>query len=117
LVTYYDIELNQVSHASPEASLAAFLTRKHISFAGDIAVLEALQAAGTMRVKVTQKDSPDQGTLTLVFTERPLALKKLELTDASGQQTSVGFGQVRTGQTLDNALFIIEEHNLIKRKK
>ncbi len=59
-------------------------------------------------VKAQDPKHPDYGTIDLVFSESPIALKQWIITDDIGNQTSVTLGDVVTGQKYGASLFSME---------
>ena len=103
---YYDSELDQVSYLRLSATPAAVLVSDDISlFSGDLAVTAFERADEVIRVTVTRTEEPLEGSLTLVFADRPLALKQWTVVDAQGIATTVSLIGTRFGMALDEALF------------
>ena len=65
--------------------------------------------AGVLRVTSVRAEDPLAGDLTLIFADKPLILKKWEVTDAQGLVTTVSLMNPRTGLKLDPDLFEFEE--------
>ena len=59
-------------------------------------------------VKVQDPKHPDRGTIDLVFSEDPIALKQWIITDDIGNQTSVTLDGLVTGQVYGAGLFSME---------
>lgn len=116
LVTYFDQELNQVSHV-PDQPLSAFLTRPNVRFDDpDILVKSIKREPGVVRITVQEKKAKVGGQLTMVFNEQPLQLRKLELSDAQHQQTVISFSNIQQGMFLDDKLFIIKDPQFFKNR-
>ena len=54
-------------------------------------------------------DDVEDGTLTLVFSERPFTLRQWQVLDAQGTVTTVTLNNARTGMALDDKLFEFDE--------
>lgn len=67
-------------------------------------------------VKAQDPKHPDYGTIDLVFSANPIALKQWIITDDIGNQTSVTLDEVETGQAYPASLFSMEVE-LKKRQK
>lgn len=66
-------------------------------------------ADGTSTKVVAQDpDNPEYGTIALVFTDNPVALRQWVITDDLGQQTTVILGDLKSGQDLKASLFSFE---------
>lgn len=108
-VTYYDRELNQISHTTLEDTLAAFLTRKHIDFfASDIEIVDFMSQEHDISITVVHKQNPDQGRLTLVFTLFPkVILQGLKIQDGVGQETFISFFNQTLNKPIDDSIFVL----------
>ncbi|KAF0174557.1 MAG: outer membrane lipoprotein carrier protein LolA [Rhodobacteraceae bacterium] len=53
-------------------------------------------------------EHPEYGTIALVFTAKPVALRQWVITDDLGQQTTVILGELKTGATYQAGLFNID---------
>ncbi len=63
--------------------------------------------ATTTRVTAQDPDNPDYGTIELVFSDDPVALRQWVITDDTGQQTTVILGELQTGGSFPSSLFSI----------
>lgn len=105
-VTYYDKQLKQVQHIATELTPASILVRDKISLApSEFTVTEFERGPGTLRLTVVKTSDPGMGSMSLVFSDRPIALRKWTVTDAQGQVTNVSLLGPRFGITLDPKLF------------
>ena len=59
------------------------------------------------RVKAQDPDNPEYGSIELVFTANPVALRQWVITDDTGNQTTVILGDMTKGATLAPSLFSI----------
>ncbi|ARE40510.1 Outer membrane lipoprotein carrier protein LolA [Rhodovulum sp. P5] len=67
---------------------------------------------GFTRVVAQDPAHPDYGTIALIFTDNPVALREWIITDEVGNATKVVLGDMQTGLTLPASLFsIILESN------
>jgi len=105
-LTYFDKVLKQVSYFSLESTQAAILLKENISFtSGDVLVTGFDRGAGVLRLTVIKGTDPREGNLTLIFSDRPLDLKKWTVTDAQGVVTNVSLLGPRFDLPLDPELF------------
>lgn len=102
---YFDKELEQTSQVFVRATPVGILVREKLSFTDDVTVSHFVRRAGAIRITVQLTDDPDEGAITLVFSDKPLMLRQWVVLDAQGKQTSVTLTDVRTGRPLDPALF------------
>ncbi len=61
----------------------------------------------TTRVIAQDPETPEYGTIELVFTANPLALRQWIITDDLGQQTTVILGELSTGKDFPPSMFSI----------
>ena len=61
-----------------------------------------------MRLTVIKESDPLEGNLTLIFSDKPLGLKKWRVTDAQGIVTNVSLIGPRFGLPLSPKLFHVE---------
>ena len=106
VLTYYDSELKQVSYVGIDDSLATFLTRSNIRLNSAGTKLTNFTSANSMiRATVIQTKKPDEGSLTLEFSDAPLQLRQLIVTDATGNSTHIQLQNIKYGETLPSSLF------------
>jgi outer membrane lipoprotein-sorting protein len=74
-----------------------------------VTVTDLEEEGGELRVTLVQTEEPDQGSITLVFAEQPMELRRWTVVDAQGLPTHVLLGDVETGVALDDELFVF--HN------
>lgn len=109
-VGYYDRELKQAQYLGADQTPAAVLLRDKIRLAGgDIAVTRFERSPGALRLTLTQAADPGQGAIALVFSDRPLSLRKWYVTDAQGQTTEVALMAPEFGVALEPKLFLFDE--------
>ena len=102
---YYDKELEQVSYLGMDSTPAGYFVSEKIDFGGEITVTGFERRRGVLRLSLVRSDDPLEGSITLVFRDRPLALKKWVITDAQGIETTVSLLGVRSGHDLNPDLF------------
>lgn len=118
LVTYYDAELDQISHTSVGSTPLVFLTQKNINLTkGDITVKNAIYNQSAILVTLTQHSKEEDGFIELMFTDNPLELRKMTLVDAVGNRTTVSFSDAVYTQNIDKKMFIFENPRLFKKRK
>ena len=111
-LAYYDKELEQITYIKLEWTQASILLRENISFfAGDILVTAFERGPGVLRLTVIKGDDPLEGNITLIFSDRPLGLKKWTVTDAQGVVTNISLLGPRFDVPLNPDLFHIELPN------
>ncbi|MCE3233679.1 MAG: lipoprotein chaperone [Rickettsiaceae bacterium] len=115
LLTYYDSELDQVSHVGLEDSLSGFLTREVISFSDkDIDVLKVARSNNNISITIKQKQKAGEGELTLIFDQAKPELKQMVIVDSIGKTTTVNFETIVYDKQLGKELFVLPK---IKRNR
>jgi outer membrane lipoprotein-sorting protein len=104
-VYYWDKQLNQVSKYELRSTPAWFFLRDPISFGADIVVTRFEHAGNVVRVTVVESAQSDAGSLTLVLSENPLALRQWIVVDQQAKTTSVTLSGLQFGMALDPKLF------------
>ena len=108
-LVFYDYELEQVSYIPLDGSLISFLGRDKITFGGDVGITRFSNEAAMIRIEVAQKAKPTEGRLMLEFSDKPLALKSMVVTDATGQVTTVALQNAQFGSQIDPKLFVFKD--------
>jgi outer membrane lipoprotein-sorting protein len=108
-VIYHDRRLKQVSHLLTGSTPLGFLLEDEIHLSGDVTVTKVEEAGGELHVTLVQTEEPDQGSITLVFAEQPLELRRWTVVDAQGLPTHVVLNGIETGMPIDDELFVF--HN------
>ncbi len=72
---------------------------------------------GSLRMTMIDPKKPKEGSLTLVFTVSPFALKQWEVTDARGQKTTVALSNVVTNVELKQGLFVFTDSDAARLLK
>lgn len=104
---YYDYELEQVTQLPIESNLASLIARKHINLNDSELVIEDLVTSpGAARIKLYQKDKKEEGQLLLEFSDQPLKIRNIVVTDAQGQTTTISLNKARFGVPLEKSLFV-----------
>jgi outer membrane lipoprotein-sorting protein len=102
---YYDRELKEATFLPLWETPLWFLIREEVRLDDSIEIVAIEEALGTLRMTLRDPDSPDSGTVTLVFSDDPLTLRKWELTDAQGVQTQVSLVNPVYGVEVDEDAF------------
>jgi outer membrane lipoprotein-sorting protein len=108
LLVYVDKELQQVSQVLQNTTPVGVLVRKDVKLEDGTTIVGFERRPGVIRVAMTETDHPEQGSIALVFADRPLMLRQWHVTDARGTVTTVTLSNVRSGMPLDGALFQVE---------
>jgi len=103
-IYHYDRQLQQVQKVGLKSTPAWFLLRDGISFA-DVIVTRMERGPNLIRVSVVESNQPDAGSLTMVFSENPLALRQWTVIDQQGRTTHVTLSDLQFVMALDPKLF------------
>jgi outer membrane lipoprotein-sorting protein len=104
-VHYYDGQMKQESSAPISRSLADFFLRENLKLSGGVSVSDIKREDGLLYMTLLQSKDPLAGSLTLMFGENPLELKKWRIVDAQGQVTNIELSGTKQGITLKDKLF------------
>ena len=113
-IIYYDAKLEQTSYIGLEATPAGILLRSNIRLKDDVTVTDMQRVPGAVEVSLVQTKDPLAGELTLLFEERPFALKQWRVRDAQGQVVTVSLYDAESSLTLDPNLFKFTDPNFFK---
>jgi outer membrane lipoprotein-sorting protein len=107
-VYYVDKQLAQMSKVGLKSTPAWFLLRDPITF-DDLLVTRFERGANALRVTVIAPADPDKGSLTMVFSDEPLALRQWTIVDQQRRSTTVSIYDAQFGIALDPGLFVYHD--------
>jgi outer membrane lipoprotein-sorting protein len=108
-VAIFDAKSNQPPEQYPLKRTPLNLILAENVNLGRAKMVQAHTADGTStRVLAQDPQNPEYGTIELVFTDNPVALRQWVITDDLGQQTTVILGDLKSGQDLKASLFSFE---------
>jgi outer membrane lipoprotein-sorting protein len=64
-----------------------------------------------------QADKPEEGALTMEFSDKPLQLRQMVVEDARGQRTNISLQNATFGQPLPDSLFKFEDPRGIGKRR
>ena len=105
---YIDKELKTVTHLWLSTSLIGFLVEEDIKLHGDVTVTKFEKGSNILRVTLARTKDPEQGSITMIFSDQPLALRQWIITDPQGIRTTVTFNNLESGIKIDPKLFIFK---------
>jgi len=109
-VIYEDGELGQVSYIGLGDTPLGILLRDQVTLSDPaITVTGMRREQGFLDVDIVETDAPDQGTLTLEFTESPMELRSWRVRDAQNVEVEVTLLGPRFNVDLDDDLFSYSE--------
>ena len=104
---YIDRDLEQTTHVFLKSTPLSFLVQEKIEFKGDVTVTEIDRPPGILQIKIKKTKEPELGSIQLVFSDKPLVLKKWVVVDAQNIITTINLTGIQTGIKLDPKLFTL----------
>lgn len=104
-IHYYDRELQQVTDLRIESTPAAFLLRDRVSLSGGVTLTRYDHQPGVIRLTFVETAEPDQGSVTLALTDRPLELRQWTVVDPQQKRVTVTLTDPHYGAAVDPKLF------------
>ncbi|MCW8916430.1 MAG: outer membrane lipoprotein carrier protein LolA [Magnetovibrio sp.] len=109
MVMYKDEELDQISHVPLATMPASMFIGDTVDFFGDdLLITDFSNIDGVLRLTIQRSEDPLEGSLTLMFETKPLALKKWTVIDGQGINTTVSLLGPKFGESFDPQLFKVE---------
>ena len=81
---YYDKELKQASFLPLWETPLWWLVRERVVLGDELQVIGVEEGLGTLSVSLRDRENPDSGEVTLVFSDAPLVLRRWEVLDTQG---------------------------------
>lgn len=106
LVVFYDKQLDQTTNIPLGSTPLGILLADHLTLSGAVTVVGMTREPGQIQVTLQRTASPGDGTLTLIFSDPPLALRQWEVVDAQRQTTRVTLYDIELGGTFDQQMFV-----------
>ncbi|WP_428377307.1 LolA family protein [Lichenicoccus sp.] len=104
-LVFNDSELKQTTDVPLDKTPVGLLLRANLTLSGDVTVTAFHHAGGQLQITLVRTASPGDGSLTLIFSDQPLALRSWSVLDAQGRETRVDLYDARLGQPLPQTLF------------
>lgn len=112
ILTYHDIELDEISRLSTNTTPASFLTRPNIAFnSKDIEITNIEKNQDLIKISLLKKNRKDAGEFSLIFKNNPLEFVKMEVKNDLGQVISVSLKNIEFPSSIPNKFFIIKDNN------
>ncbi len=110
VLTYYDVELDEISRLSTNTTPASFLTRPNISFeAKDVEITDVKKQGDQIKVSLMKKNRKEAGEFSLVFDLNPLKFSKMEVTNDLDQTISVTLSEIDFTSLIPDRIFILKK--------
>ena len=104
---YIDKDFEQTTHVFLKSTPLSFLVQENITFIGDVTVTKIERPPGILKIKIHKTKEPELGSIQLVFSDKPLALRKWVIVDTQNIITTVNLTGIQTGIKLDPNLFTL----------
>ena len=105
LLVFNDTSLRQTSNIPLSRTPLGILLAEQVLLSGDVSVTSLQRLPGQLHVSLVRTAAPGDGVLTLIFADRPLALRQWTVLDAQRQETRVTLLEAEFGGTFDQKLF------------
>lgn len=109
ILSYHDIELDEVSRLSTNTTPASFLTRPNIAFnSKDVEITNVEKTANYIKVSVMKKNRKDAGEFSLIFNNQPFEFVKMQVKNDLDQIINVELKNIDFQSKISDKLFIIK---------
>jgi outer membrane lipoprotein-sorting protein len=105
VLTFHDSALQQTSNIPLSRTPLGILLADNVVLSGAVTVTGIQRLPGQIQVTLVRTDSPGDGTLTLIFSDQPLALRQWIVVDSQRRETHVTLTDVQLGTSFDPQLF------------
>jgi outer membrane lipoprotein-sorting protein len=112
-----DKSLDDVQFVPVKDTPAWLILRDGIALSGDVTVTHFERGPRTFRVTAVQSNDQSDSSLTMVFSDDPLALRQWTVTDPQGRSTHVALVDLRDAGNLTRDLFLLPDRNKHKRTR
>ena len=102
---YVDKDLEQVTHLWLDNTPIGFLLDEDIKLSKSITVTKFSQNANVLIINLKNSEKPEQGAISLIFSDKPLKLKKWVIKDAQGITTTITLNNSERAIELNPTLF------------
>lgn len=105
-LVFHDKEIDQTTRIPLSSTPVNVLLQGTVRLTEDAEVTAVRRDKGTIRIDVRDRVRPDEGMITLVFSDRPYLFRKWLVRDQTGNVTSISISSVRKNVELKPELFI-----------
>ena len=105
LLVFHDAQLKQTSNIPLGSTPLGLLLQDNLRLSGEVTVTGIQRLPGQLQVTVVRTKSPQDGSLTLIFADAPLALRQWTVVDAQRQETRITLTDIQLGGSYDRKLF------------
>lgn len=108
-LVYFDAELDQVSHIPMGSGPFRYLLADPVTLGGEARITRVERGDGVLRITLEDRETPEDGSVTLVFDEAPLTLRQWIVVDAQGFRTAVSLQNTALGERFERDWFYFPE--------
>ena len=105
LLVFRDEQLKQTSNIPLNSTPLGLLLQDNLRLSGDITIVSFVRQPGQIQVGVVRTRSPQDGVLTMIFSDNPMSLRQWTVLDAQRQETRVTLTDVQVGGSYPSSLF------------
>jgi outer membrane lipoprotein-sorting protein len=110
VLSYFDIELDEISRLSTNTTPASFLTRENISFsAKDVEITNVKKTTGQIKISVMKKNRKEAGEFSLIFSTNPLRFDKMEVKNDLDQTIRVTLSDIDFISPISDKMFVLKK--------
>ena len=106
-LSYIDHEIEEIRHMFLSSTPLGFLANKKVNLKEGMVVSKVENSLAAIRYTFRKQSEPDSGSITLVFSDKPLKIRKWVVVDAKGIETEVTFSDLETDVDIENITFEI----------
>ena len=112
ILSYHDIELDEISRLSTNTTPASFLTRPNISFsAKDVEITNITKNNDEIKVSVMKKNRKEAGEFSLIFKLNPFEFVRMEVKNDLEQTISIQLKNIDFQSKISDKLFTIKNND------
>jgi len=104
-LVFRDEEIKETTRLPLFSTPVSVLLKDNIQLSGDVTVTKVENDAQALRLTIVDTENPDEGNITLVFSDKPMQLRQWLVTDAQGNVTSISLSNMQKNVKLPGALF------------
>ncbi len=111
---YYDRDLKQATFLPLWETPLWFLIREKVELGDDLRATKVEEGLGVISITLEDRENPDRGQVTLIFSDAPMALKKWEVLDEQGIKTEVALIDALYDTAIDDDVFDYDDLEIHK---
>jgi len=117
LLVFRDEQLKQTTNLPLGSTPLGLLLDDRVRLSGDVTVTAISRPPGQIQVTLVRTSSPGEGSLTLVFSDPPLALRQWSVIDQQRRETRVSLLDIELGGNFDQKLFEYIDPRLLSPRR